>query len=170
MKCGNCRGDHPAVADVRACYEHAGKRTVTDDHKVPNPNYSPPKVPPSSQEEVGGYTGVQQRLASLAAQVPAGRFAVKLEDGKLHFFKVDKPDEGRWAGYCFIKEQASDELYPVKNVQRRVEILSAIAQDVGGALQTYGREIGKCGRCGRTLTNEESRAYGIGPECRNKGW
>lgn len=39
------------------------------------------------------------------------------------------------------------------------------------AMLRYGREIGECGHCGRTLTNDESRAVGIGPRCRaNKGW
>lgn len=29
----------------------------------------------------------------------------------------------------------------------------------------YGQEIGSCGRCGRELTDETSRARGLGPEC-----
>lgn len=29
----------------------------------------------------------------------------------------------------------------------------------------YGREIGRCGRCGRLLTDETSRAVGLGPDC-----
>jgi hypothetical protein len=33
----------------------------------------------------------------------------------------------------------------------------------------YGMLIGKCGVCGRTLTDEESRANGIGPVCAERG-
>lgn len=29
----------------------------------------------------------------------------------------------------------------------------------------YGRAIGRCGRCGRHLTDETSRALGLGPDC-----
>lgn len=36
------------------------------------------------------------------------------------------------------------------------------------AMERYGREIGKCGRCGRHLTDEVSRALGLGPECASK--
>lgn len=33
------------------------------------------------------------------------------------------------------------------------------------AMETYGKLIGKCGCCGRQLTDPDSRAQGIGPEC-----
>lgn len=36
------------------------------------------------------------------------------------------------------------------------------------AMSLYGREIGSCGRCGRHLTDEASRARGLGPECASK--
>lgn len=36
------------------------------------------------------------------------------------------------------------------------------------AMALYGREIGSCGRCGRHLTDEASRARGLGPECASK--
>lgn len=32
----------------------------------------------------------------------------------------------------------------------------------------FGIELGRCCRCGRELTDETSRALGIGPECRSK--
>jgi hypothetical protein len=32
----------------------------------------------------------------------------------------------------------------------------------------YGREIGRCYRCNRTLTDAVSRSLGIGPDCRSK--
>lgn len=47
-------------------------------------------------------------------------------------------------------------------------ILARIAADEIGALLRYGRETKSCGQCGRRLTNDESRALGIGPECRGK--
>lgn len=98
---------------------------------------------------------------------PAGYYAVEFE-GKLRFFKVDRPTEGRWAGYVFVKEQASDELYPVKNPTRRSAIIAAISEDFEAAGKRYGQEIGRCYKCHRTLTDETSRALGIGPDCRSK--
>lgn len=102
--------------------------------------------------------------------VPAGRYAVDTEEGHLGFYRVDRPTEGRWAGYTFVKVQASDELHPVRG-QAAKAILAKIAVDPQAAMLRYGQEIGSCGHCGRTLTNEASRERGIGPVCADKlGW
>lgn len=46
----------------------------------------------------------------------------------------------------------------------RVE--SAIADDESAAARRFATFCTRCCICGRTLTEESSRAYGIGPECR----
>jgi hypothetical protein len=108
-----------------------------------------------------------------APKVPDGRYAIVSEPGDdgrqvVKFYRVNTPTEGRWAGYTFVDVQASDELYPVKNRDARSAILNAIARDVRGALQLYGQELGHCGHCGRTLTDDLSRERGIGPVCWGK--
>lgn len=46
-----------------------------------------------------------------------------------------------------------------------------LTDDIPAAMATYGREIGRCGYCHRHLTDEESRAVGMGPVCAAKyGW
>lgn len=103
------------------------------------------------------------------ATVPAGRYALRTE-GVVKFYKVDRPTEGRWAGKVFVKVQASDDLHPVRG-SAGVAVLARIAEDAQGAMALYGHEIGSCGKCGRTLTDEDSRARGIGPVCIQKmGW
>ncbi|UJE15695.1 hypothetical protein SEA_LIGMA_40 [Gordonia phage Ligma] len=106
-----------------------------------------------------------------ALLVPAGRYAVATEDGAtnaLAFYKVDRPTEGRWAGRVFVKLMQSDDERSL-NWATTKAVLAKIAE-VGAeaASAAYGREIGDCGVCGRTLTNDESRAVGIGPKCREK--
>lgn len=102
--------------------------------------------------------------------VPSGRYAIERE-GTLKFYKVDRPTEGRWAGKTFVSVQASDELHSVRSYTERRAILVEIAKDSQAAMERYGRELGRCGHCGRTLTNEESRARGIGPVCAQRmGW
>lgn len=106
-----------------------------------------------------------------APNVPAGRYAIPGGDGKLRFYKVDRPEDGRWAGWVFVKVQAGDDLWPVKDKAQRAEILRQIGEDPREASLTYGREIGACGICGRTLTDPESRERGIGPVCAGEiGW
>lgn len=100
-------------------------------------------------------------------EVPAGRYALRT-DGVVKFYRLDRPTEGRWAGYVFLKLQASDDLWSIRNHTERDRILAEIAKDVLAAERLYGVELGKCSRCGRTLTDETSRAYGIGPDCRTK--
>jgi hypothetical protein len=109
----------------------------------------------------------QTAPAAPAIDVPAGPYAVPGEDETLRFYRVDRPTEGKWAGWTFVKVQASDETYPVKGAARNA-ILSKIAADPAEASRRYWSEIGRCCRCHRTLTDETSRRLGIGPECRNK--
>lgn len=102
-------------------------------------------------------------------EVPAGRYAVRNDEGVVKFYKVDRPTEGRWKGYTFVAAQASDDLHPIRGRQAREAVLASIVKaGVEASMALYGRELGKCGHCGRTLTDEESRAYGIGPVCRGK--
>jgi Family of unknown function (DUF6011) len=101
------------------------------------------------------------------ANVEAGWYALQEAEGVVKFYKVDRPTEGKWKGYTFLSAQASDEFYPIKNKSLKAGILEAIALDSQAAMALYGREIGRCGKCNRTLTDEESRAYGIGPKCRS---
>lgn len=104
-----------------------------------------------------------------AATVPNGLYALERE-GAVKFYEVRTPTEGKWAGYTFVDACASDDRWPIKNRDARQEVLSLIADDPEAASIRYGRTIGRCGRCNRTLTDEHSRAAGIGPECAKKGW
>ena len=128
---------------------------------APAPIAASSNVPPSAD------------YRATANSVPAGRYALRDEDHGgtvVKFYRVSKPEEGKWAGYTFVDIQASDEFYPVRGRTKFI-ILESIAADPQGAAILYGRELGVCGICGRTLTDEESRAYGIGPVCREKsGW
>jgi uncharacterized protein DUF6011 len=99
-----------------------------------------------------------------AAEVADGRYAVE-EDGVLKFFKVTN---GRVPGFVFLDVQASDEWHAIRNVTRIKAIVALIAKDAHAAMIRYGHELGECGRCGRTLTDEASRAAGIGPICAGK--
>lgn len=99
--------------------------------------------------------------------VPAGRYAIDTSTG-LAFYRVDRPTEGKWAGRTFVSVQAGPNLFPVRDVGARLGILATIAKDPAAASMRYGRELGHCGVCGLELTNEESRARGIGPICAGK--
>lgn len=110
--------------------------------------------------------------------IPAGRYAVPnhmltgdTADNSVSFFKVDRPESGRWSGYTFISRQAGGDFLRM-NRRQQDEAKKAIREfGFPEASRLYGLELGHCGVCGRELTNETSREEGIGPVCRDKmGW
>jgi Family of unknown function (DUF6011) len=108
---------------------------------------------------------------AIQSDVPAGRYAVTGDDGTTDFYRVDRPTEGRWAGYTFVKLQLSDEFHrvPFKNTQAILDKIAEAGPEA--ASKRYGLELGACGVCGRTLTNPESIERGIGPVCaRRMDW
>lgn len=92
--------------------------------------------------------------------VPDGRYAVEKDDGTLMFYSVKK---GR--SVTFVDVWASDARWPIKNAVEKRRILELIALDPKTAMNRFGQEIGRCGRCGRTLTRKDSRMRGLGPDC-----
>jgi len=109
----------------------------------------------------------EAKLAGDVLEVANGRYAVTIGD-KLRFFHVNAPTKGKWVGFTFVKEIfGGGQEVNIRNRETRNQIFGAIAQD-SDALARYGRELGLCGICGRELTDEESRAIGIGPVCRAK--
>lgn len=104
--------------------------------------------------------------ANSMPEVAAGRYAIVI-DGVTKFYRITK-GKNAWAGRTFIEAQASDDHYPVRSFAARNEVLRAISVNPAEAATRYGVELGSCHRCGRTLTDETSRALGIGPECRKK--
>lgn len=118
----------------------------------------------------GGHT-VATRATSAPAitvDVPAGRYALDKGNGVVKFYRVDRPIEGRWKGYTFVKRQAGDDEFNVADRREREAILREIGKDIAGASKLYGTTLGVCGVCGRTLTDPDSRANGIGPVCAAK--
>lgn len=159
MKCGHCKraGESITVAHVRSC------SGVTPAHVYPSDR--------TWQENKAIATAkvLDSRPASIPApKVPAGRYAIDYGNGVVKFFKVDVPVKGKWTGYTFVKRVAGDDEWPVRDYGQRSNILTTIGEDVLKASKLYGTKIGACGVCGRTLTDPESRAAGIGPICAAK--
>lgn len=98
------------------------------------------------------------------------------EDGTLSFVRIDRPQRGKWAGFVFVRlvvgggaDQRLGTQGPGRLYQGGAQhVLRAVLEDPMAAIARFGQEIGKCGICGLTLTDEESRRIGIGPVCRSK--
>lgn len=116
--------------------------------------------------------------------LPIGRTyaAVENDSDGITFMVIDHIGDtdrfgnpSKWAGWVFVKQQVSDDLTKMGS-QRPGQtytgmwptLVQKVLDDPMGAVARYGLELGKCGVCGRTLTDEESRRDGIGPVCKAK--
>lgn len=216
VRCGNCKGTHESVSDVRSCYTgHRDPLNVTNTPSVERERASRDRygVPQGGSFNNGGRfrdntatdnqrkyitdLRAQKGLDPLAFAGTRHQASVEIDrlkalpdndKGKRPGFAYPAVEDGRYAivtservtkfykvknGFkrVFLDVQASDTWYPVKATYARQEILADIARNPKAAMLLYGQEIGSCGHCGRTLTDEESRAFGVGPICRAKlGW
>ena len=160
MKCGNCKDDHPTSAMVLMCYKKAGKvkAAATADQR----SYT-------TRHHDGRRDSFRQ-LKQLGSRVDEGPYAIRNAPGgqnDISFYEVQKPTEGKWAGYTFVKRRASDETINT-SVAESVRVLTAIVADPVGASLLFGQAMGICPECGRSLTKQESRDRGIGPVCARK--
>jgi hypothetical protein len=96
--------------------------------------------------------------------VPAGRYAVTAQEGNTAFYSVEVSDKG----YYTVRLQVSDDFQKL-DWGHSQSVLAQIEKDGPlAASMRYGKELGVCGVCQRTLTNESSRSLGIGPVCAQK--
>lgn len=114
---------------------------------------------------------VTSASGAATTNAPVGRYCVDLPEwGGTMLVEITKPTSGRWAGYSFVKTPARlgapfDE--PVKGAQA-VAVFNAIESDPIGCSSMFGRVTGRCGICNRRLSEPNSQAVGIGPECRTQ--
>jgi len=93
-------------------------------------------------------------------EVPAGSYALEI-DGVWKFYLVEVSK----TGYVSVQVQHSDETSRLA-FNPMIAVLKGIVEVTPlEACKAYGRQIGECGKCHRTLTNPESIAAGIGPVC-----
>lgn len=101
--------------------------------------------------------------------VPVGHYCIQMEgQDKPHFYRVK---HGHKAGILFVAEQASDAFYSLReDYKYKKAVIAAIAKDPAAAGLAYAKEIGRCYRCRRVLTNHENPYFsmGLGPECGKK--
>ncbi len=115
------------------------------------------QVPAQREEEP-----VRGPLASkVFAAVPEGRYAVDSDAGHTMFVMVRRYESGAYV----VMLQVSDDFTKMTKPAARAVMGKIFDQGVKESAIRYGKELGVCGVCGRTLTNEASRAAGIGPVC-----
>lgn len=111
------------------------------------------------------------QVDALAMTVPTGCYALPRNEAStagntVTFFKVHPFRGGRrivqllGAPGGFVERPLP--------VMHQFFALTHVADDPKSASMLFGRETATCGVCDSPLTNDKSRALGIGPVCRNK--
>jgi hypothetical protein len=123
-----------------------------------------PRVEYEEQETDKGRKRTGVLLLPDGRKVYAGSYGVETpgEDftNDTTFFQLWIGDRGGWN----IRMYVSDDKYKI-GFPLQLKVLDRIAADPEAAASLFGHEYGRCGICGRGLTNDESRARGIGPVC-----
>lgn len=107
---------------------------------------------------------VTQAVKASLPDIPRARYAVKNDAGEWRFYRVDRPQTGAHKGRVFVKVQASDDLHNMRPADALAAV-KKIAADVKEAAVAYGREIGRCSVCNRTLTRATSIERAMGDKC-----
>jgi hypothetical protein len=104
------------------------------------------------------------------ANIHAGHYAIPGREGReLDFYRVDRPDKGKWAGHIFVKMVVGGKPdLKIRDRNRIAEVLAEISADPDRAAWEYGQAIGQCDICNIHLTDEVSRRFSRGPDCRKK--
>jgi hypothetical protein len=112
--------------------------------------------------------------------VPDGRYAVRQDSNHPYvFFRVSRPKNGNFAGMFKVQTQHGEDYKLNMTVslktnkvymydKRWENDLLLVCVDWNGAGIAYGQELGRCSICGKELTDERSRWYGIGPDCETR--
>lgn len=125
------------------------------------------------------------KFKGMMSRIPRGYYAVKRDDreGVIDFMRVSYPTTGDFKGTMKVQTQHGDKLKVRVVIRltpggvstytrdtlvedaRIAEVLFTLLPTIVEAGILYAQKKGKCCRCGKSLTLERSRYYGIGPEC-----
>lgn len=96
------------------------------------------------------------------ASIPDGNYAIRV-DGVVKFYRVSTRN-----GYKNVQVRASDDLHPVFG-KGGIAVLHRIVEfGLEKSQMLFATELVRCWRCGKSLTDETSRAVGMGPDCAAK--
>jgi hypothetical protein len=161
--CFECKGHVPARAGWRS--RNAGQWVV---HHAPGQCHevTVTNVKPDSD-----------RVTELLAGIEDGYFALPCKTGSndLDFIRVGTnqgravaADKGKRRVQRYLGGQGPVAIFRNEQVIFAEALAAMTPEQRLAAQHLFGQSVGNCCRCGRTLTDQVSRAEGVGPECRGK--
>jgi hypothetical protein len=141
---------------------------------VTSPTVAPEPQPEKSDPKFDMFRNLMQAL-------PDGRYAIRADETEPYtFFRVKIHTRGKRVGCMTIQTQHSERLMNAairwrsgqwffeRNKQTIIDLMLFVCLDPKTAGMNYAQELGRCCICGKELTDERSRWYGIGPDCETR--
>ena len=163
--------ERPALRDVENLWpDVVAKMTKADASAKITEVMATPKEAQAAQAP-------KDNLTEILADVPDGYYAIDSLTGNndLDFIRVgtnqgreNPANKGKRRVQRYLGGQGITYITFPEQV-KFAKVLATFDQTaLIGARSTFGTQVGRCGCCGKSLTDQLSRALGIGPDCRQK--
>jgi hypothetical protein len=108
--------------------------------------------------------------------IPVGYYATPSRTGSndVNFWKVEREDSGKWAGFTFAKRvlgggsDGQTRLVKIRMSEQRSALAAIARHGLEESRMLYATEMKRCTRCNRDLSDDLSRERGMGDYCWNK--
>lgn len=184
MRCGNCKGEHSRVAEVKYCFAtregQPSDKQMSLAQALGREKVRLPEHLEMSEQEyhlfIAGLTrkGMREFLDKMTKQPAVGmsRSALyaKVDKGK-YALRNEEDDDIRFYLVVGTRRKMLFELigapgdFRQQRIYRPEKILARIGEDPVAAFALFGLNVGMCGRCGSPLTQKHTRERGIGDTC-----
>jgi len=184
MRCGNCKGEHDTVAQVRTCFNtvegQPSAKQMSLAQALGREKVRLPEHAGMSEEDYHLFIAGLNRSAmgkfldKMLKQPNSGlsrdELFGKLENGR-YALKNEEDDDIRFYHVSGTRHRILWELvgapgdFRQTRIYRPEKILKRIADDPVAAFALFGLNVGTCGRCGSPLTQKHTRERGIGDTC-----
>lgn len=104
-------------------------------------------------------------LNELLATIPASRYALERKDGGIDFLEVKAIGRGR---RLVVQLHGAPGSFRQQILSVRLQGFAALHildHGTAASAKLFADQVGECARCGSPLTQDASRARGLGPKC-----
>jgi hypothetical protein len=158
---------NPGTYECYTCHAKFNSMSVLMDHKkaghpaMPAPTTAPVSMPAPTPAPAPTPTPYElPERGYYAVELPVGPNNAMV----WRFYRVTQKRKPYQGVKRFMRQSGDNWVGWIDAVER--QMAAAIIKAAPAlAMEAYGKLIGSCGCCGRSLTDPNSRALGIGPEC-----
>lgn len=175
IACGHCKGRHDSVADVRRCSGIDSSAKPASSWSLRSPGESPAHAAAVHAQARGANHGAHGGPIETPVQRTKTRAAEGMYRKAGTIYKVQKAVHGSQQNYAkrlvqtlLIDKKTGRSKWTFEYAPGFVYELRPEHALTFEQAKEFGCLYGSCAVCGRTLTNEDSIAAGIGPVCATK--